>query len=215
MVRRVDRQARGYLRRPLNVLFAAPSHAAVLRALAHRARGASGMEIARAAGVAHQATLDSLARLETVGIVSRLPLGRGYLFSLNREHGLVQRGLLPLLDEESGFGSRLRELLRSAFEKDVVAGVIYGSAGRDEDRPESDLDVCLVVRRASAKERVLQRAAGLADAVWRGFGVRLSVVAYTESDFKAGLAGGKPLFVNIQRDGERFAGRPLERRRRG
>jgi len=210
MVRVLARQDVGYLRRPLNVVFGAPSHVAVLRGLAQRPAGATGAELARAAGVAHQATLDALARLEWVGLVTRLPMGRGYLFRLNQEHGLVKRGLLPLLQEEVEFRARLRTMLKSAFEKDVEAGAIFGSSSRDEDRPESDLDVCLVVRGQRDKERVLQRASELADAVRRGFGLRLSPIVFTTAEFSAGLRRKDSLLKSIQEEGERFVGRPLE-----
>lgn len=210
MARSLKAQRGGYLRRPLDVVFGVPSHVAVLRALAARESGASGRELARAAGVTNQAALDALGRLETVGIVSRLPMGRGYIFHLNRGHGLVKRGVLTLLQEETEFGVRLRATLKGAFEKDVVSGVIFGSAGRGEERPESDLDLCLVVKREKDKERVEQRAAEMAEAVWKGYGLRLSPLVMTEAEFKGDARRGKELMKNIKADGERFVGRPLE-----
>ncbi len=210
MVRLFFRQDVGALRRPLNVVFGAPSHVAILRALAPRAAGATGGEIARLAGVAPQAVLDALTRLEALGVVTRLPLGRGYLFRLNRDHELVKAGILPLLEEETRFGVRLREVLKEAFEKDVVTGLIYGSASRGEERPESDLDICLIVRGAKEKEKTLERAAILADEIRKGFGLRLSPLAFTAAEFSRGLKSGKVLMKSIQKDGERFVGHPLE-----
>src|SRR5438552_5366118 len=146
MVRVLSGRDIGYLRRPLDLVFGAPSHIAILRAIAQRAQGATGAEIARAAGTTNQGALDSLARLEGVGLISRLPMGRGYVFRLNVEHGLVKRGLLPLFGEEAAFKERLRARLKEAFEKQVLSAVIYGSTGRGSERPESDLDVCLIVK---------------------------------------------------------------------
>ena len=130
MVRVLAHRKEGYLRHPLDVIFGAPSHIAVLRAVIQRSQGATGAEIARAAGVTNQTALDSLGRLEEVGAVSRLPMGRGYIFRLNQDHGLVKRGLLPLLREEGAFGGRLRAALKEAFAKIVLSGLIYGSTGR-------------------------------------------------------------------------------------
>ena len=215
MVRLLSRQDVGALRRPLNVVFGAPSHVAILRALAPRAAGATGGEIARLAGVTPQAVLDALTRLEALGIVSRLPMGRGYLFRLNRDHELVKGGILPLLEEEARFGVRLREVLKKVFGRDVVTGLIYGSTGRGEERPESDLDVCLIVRGSKDKEKVLERSAGLAGEIRRGFGLRLSPIAFTVAEFARGLKGGKALMKNIAKDGERFVGLAVERMEHG
>lgn len=215
MVRVLSGRDVGYLRRPLDLLFGAPSHVAVLRAVAERAHGATGAEIARAAGMTNQTALDALGRLEDVGAVSRLPMGRGYLFRLNREHGLVKRGILPLLREEADFGERLRAMLKEAFGKIVLSGVIYGSTGRGEERPESDLDVCLIVGRERDKERVLQKAGETSEALRNEFGVRLSPVVFAAREFAVGLKEGNALMRNITKDGDRFVGGPLERIERG
>src|SRR5262245_2633403 len=89
----------GYLNRPLNYVFAAPSQIAVLRVL-RNVTGATGREVARRAGITPKAAHDALARLERARIVQREGAGRAYLFRLNRRHRLVERALLPLLDEE-------------------------------------------------------------------------------------------------------------------
>jgi predicted nucleotidyltransferase len=210
MVRVLAGRDIGYLRRPLDLVFGAPSHIAILRAVAQRAQGATGAEIARAAGTTNQAALDSLARLEGVGLVSRLPMGRGYIFHLNLEHGLVKRGLLPLLSEEVAFRGRLRARLKGAFEKEVVSAVIYGSTGRGSERPESDLDVCLIVKSEKGKEQVLKRSGEISEALRQEFGVRISPIVFRAEEFSRGLKHGNELMKNIKVDGERFAGRPLE-----
>jgi predicted nucleotidyltransferase len=210
MVRVLAHRDVGYLRRPLDLVFGAPSHIAILRALAQRAQGATGAEVARAAGTTNQAALDSLGRLEEVGVVSRLPMGRGYVFRLNRDHELVKRALLPLLREEAEFMANLRAALRNAFEREVLSGLIFGSMGRGEERPESDLDLCLVVKRKEDKERVLLRAATLSESLRSDFGVRVSPIALTAEEFSKGLRRGNELMRNIRADGDRFAGRPLE-----
>jgi predicted nucleotidyltransferase len=210
MVRVLAGRDVGYLRRPLDLVFGAPSHIAILRAVAQRAQGATGAEIARAAGTTNQAALDSLARLEGMGLVRRLPMGRGYIFHLNAEHGLVRHGLRQLLSEEAAFRERLLARLKGAFEKEVLSAVIYGSTGRGSERPPSDLDVCLIVRSEKGKERVLKRSSEISGPLRQEFGVRISPIVFRAEEFSRGLKRGTELMTNIQADGERFAGRPLE-----
>jgi predicted nucleotidyltransferase len=132
------------------------------------------------------------------------------MFRLNQEHRIVHRMLLPLIEGESEFRAQLRSLLRKTFQKEVVAGLIFGSVGRGEDRPESDLDLCLIVRRVADKDRVLHRVGELSASVRREYGVRLSPIAFTTSELTAGLSRKDPLMMNIKEEGEQFIGRSLE-----
>jgi DNA-binding transcriptional ArsR family regulator len=209
MVRPLGKGRVGYVSRPLNAVLGAPSHIAVLRVLQDAASGATGREIARGAGVAPQAARDALARLERAGIVIRQAAGRAYLFRLNREHRLVRDGILPLLESEAGFADGLREALAKAFRGLVEAGALFGSVGRREDVPESDLDVCLVLRgpgrRADVQRRVDEVAAPLA----AGFGVRLSPLIVTRQEVVRGYGRKDALFRNLVDEGASFLGPPL------
>lgn len=202
--------SRAYVARPLNVVFGTPSHIAVLRELGRTTSGATGREISQAVGVAHQATLDSLARLEAAGLVRRQQAGRAYLFRLNRRHHLVRRALLPLLSAEAEFGSRLRRLLRRACQGHVVAAAIFGSVARGEDVPESDLDVCLVTGTSEQKQRAMARIESCADTAAEEFGLRLSPIAFSRPEFKRKYARRDRLVRSIVSDAQGLIGPQLK-----
>lgn len=206
MVRPLRQADSNYLARPLNAILGVPSHIAVLRALRDAPAGSTGRDVARAAGIFPQAAHDALSRLERAGLVRRHAAGRAYLFSLNRKHRLVREALLPLLDVEAEFGRALRTSLRQAFERRVVAGAVFGSAARGEDAPTSDLDVCLIVEKASQVERVQDHAASVAERVQEEFGVRLAPLAFDRRAFAARHARREALVVNIVKDGRSFIG---------
>ncbi len=103
MARPLRARDRRYAALPLNAVFGAPSHIAVLRALRDTADGATGRDVARRSGVARQAVMNALAQMESAGIVRRRFAGRSHLFRLNGDHWLVEKGLLPLLEAERGF----------------------------------------------------------------------------------------------------------------
>lgn len=84
--------------RPLDWIFSAPSHVAVLRALWGSKDGMSARAAARAGGVNHQAAAVALRRLRALGVVRRLGSGGAQLLCLDRKHPL---------------GTALRSLLRS------------------------------------------------------------------------------------------------------
>ncbi|MBI2933922.1 MAG: nucleotidyltransferase domain-containing protein [Planctomycetes bacterium] len=210
MVRPLGNARRRFLLRPLNVIFGAPSHVALLRALAQAGRGLTGREVARAARVAQRAALDGLVRLEQAGVVRRTPAGRAFLYELRRERHLVRTGILPLLEREAEIRSGIFERLREALGKDVVSGCVFGSAARGEERPESDLDVLLLVEGKDDIERLERRVASLFETLRREFDVRASPIIMKQTEFVRGYRTGREFMRNVVRDAETFAGKPLK-----
>lgn len=210
MARPLKSAAGRFLLRPLNVVFGAPSHVAILRALAGAAGGLTGREVARAAGVAPRAAMEGLRRLEEAGIVRHTPVGRAYLFELCRDHRLVRGGLLPLLERESELRLEAFGRLRHAFRKGVVAGCVFGSAARGGEGPGSDLDVLLIVEHRAEKDAVQGKAARVFDGLQRDWGVRSSSLVLTRREFVRGYRAGKEFMRTVVREGERFAGQALK-----
>jgi predicted nucleotidyltransferase len=206
MVRPLKGAEARFLLRPLNVIFGAPSHVALLRALARSGMGMTGREVARAAGVAQQSASEGLARLERAGVVKSIPAGRAYLYTLNRELKIVHEGILPLIEKEGEIRSAVFEALRKTFQGKILSGVVYGSVARGEERPESDLDVCLVVDRESQKEPMDERAGVLFGTLKSELGVSLSSFVFAQQEFKREYRSRNPYFKNVVQDGERFTG---------
>jgi len=210
MARPLKSASRRFLLRPLNVVFGAPGHIAVLRALHGASRGLTGREVARAAGIAQGAAMNGLDRLEAARLVRRTPAGRAYLFDLDRDHRLLKWGILPLLDQEASVRAEVFRRLRRAFERDVVSGCVFGSVARGEDGPESDLDVCLIVGGEEQKERLEKKTFGLTDELRKDLGILASFLVFTRAEFIRGTRVGNEFFRSVIREGERFAGRSLE-----
>jgi predicted nucleotidyltransferase len=210
MARRLKAAGGKFLLRPLNVIFGAPSHVALLRALTQAGRGLTGREVARAAGVAQRAGLDGLARLENAGIVRRTPAGQAYVFELRRDHRLVRSGIVPLLEQEGEVRAEVFGRLRDALEKQVVSGCVFGSTARGEETPESDLDILLLVEGSEDKERIEDRVSSVFEGLRQEFSLRPSLVVMTRAEFVRGYRAGRDFMRNVVREGETFAGRPLK-----
>lgn len=99
MVRPIKDADKGFLSRPLNLIFGAPSHIAILRAL-RLPMGMTGRDVARAAGLSQQGAAAALASLVRTGVVKCLHVGRANLYTLNTELKIMQEGILPLLEKE-------------------------------------------------------------------------------------------------------------------
>ena len=199
----------GSLRRPLDAVFAAPSHLALVRVLAETPHGASGRELARLAGLSHQASNNALARLEAMGLVRRVGRGRTFLYTLSTEHALFIRLLRPLLEGERGV---FREILKS-IEKAVaplcLSATIFGSVARGSEGPASDFDLLVVLRQGQGRDRIARVLSDLASKLSRTWGTRLNPITFTATQVRRHLEEGNPLFTAAIRDGIPLAGRPL------
>lgn len=109
------------IQRPLDWVFAAPSHIAVLRALSGSKEGMSARAAARAGGVNHQAAAVALRRLRALGVVRRLGSGQVQLLCLDKKHPLVP-ALVSLLRRE-------KKVLRAAESESPGGRPGFGVSG--------------------------------------------------------------------------------------
>lgn len=186
--------------RPLDWLFAAPSHIGVLRAIKDSPDGMSGRAVARAAGLNHEACRMALVRLETLGVVTRILTDRTQLVRLNRASELVNRGLLPLLRAESELKEEVYSLIRRTFRGRAKTVTVFGSVARGEDRPESDMDL-LIVLAGKDDEAVHDRAFDLRAEVLRRYGIEISPLVVTLRHARGKAREGNPLYADISAHG--------------
>lgn len=189
----------GFFRRPLDEIFAAPSHVAVLRALLDTAQGLSGRETGRVAGVSHVAAARALGRLEDCGVVQRLGSGKTQLFRLNESNVLVTELIRPLLLAERRMFARMLDLIRGVVEDTGASVVMFGSTARDEELPDSDLDLLFVARTANERDAMHELAARVAEAIERQLGFPVSALVMTLTELRRRARKGDP-FVNALLD---------------
>lgn len=112
---------------------------------------------------------------------------------MQREYESLLQELLRLLREE--FGDRVRSLL------------VFGSVARGTARPDSDVDVCVVIRELPVSryrrhllvgpvlERLRQSAA-YADLIRRGYTPDVAAILYIPEEFQE----TKPIFLDLVED---------------
>lgn len=159
------------------------SNVAVIRALIDTSTGFTGNEVARASGMHPNSALKALTLLEGLGIVNRKRGGRDHIFSLNREHFLVQEALLKVFQVESKFPEVIRNTLASILKKQVYSAVIFGSAARREENILSDLDICCIVNSITEKLFVSELLSSKSQMLNKKFGIKLAPVFFTKAEF--------------------------------
>lgn len=201
--------AASILDRPLDWVFSAPSHVAILRALMDSGEGMSGRAIARKAGINHQACARALRKLESMGALRRRGSGRTQLIHLNFEHALVAGALLPLLRKERRIAANLRAEITERFAGIALSATLFGSVARGEAELGSDVDL-LVTAKASEKEKVAEEARRFAERFIRRYGFRLSPIVLTPEEVRRRIRTADPLMRNIRAEGIDLLPRRLE-----
>ncbi len=194
--------------RPLDIVFSAPSHVAILRALKNVKEGLSGREVARRAGINHQTCADALVRLESRGVVLRLGSGKNQLFRLNWNSSLIQGVILPMLEAERKEFSLMKDDLARLMEGKCVAGVLFGSTARGEETPESDFDIALIVEKNN--KSIPEFIHTLVNRGIEKWGIGISPIVLTRSEFSRRADDEDPLVMDILNQGIVIYGKPLQ-----
>jgi predicted nucleotidyltransferase len=200
----------GTLRRPLDAVFAAPSHLALLRTLFTRPHGASGRELARLAGLSHQAANVALPRLERLGLVRRVGRGRLSLYRLNPEHEIFARIIRPILKREREMFREILRTIERMLGPHCLNATVFGSVGRGDEGPSSDLDLLVVLRRGQGRTRLDRVVLALASLLSERWGLRLNAIVFTCEQAARRIRDDHPFFRVAMRDGIPVVGSPLQ-----
>ena len=201
--------------RVFDEVFSTWSHVAVLRVLQDAAQGLSGREIARLSSMSHRSCLKALTNLEELHLLIRQRGGRDHLFALNRTHVLVSDAILPLLQAERKFLGQLERYLKEQLGGPAASVILFGSVVRRQETVRSDLDVCILVHKASEKDRVQEHVHSLASVVQQRFGARLSPLLFSTTEFVRGVKSKKSPMSEIASEGKVITGKSLSGLDRG
>lgn len=133
---------------------------------------------------------EALKDLAQLGLVTTETVGRAGVNSINEAHVAVQplRALLSPL-------ASLKTVLEETVGDQVKAVVAFGSIGRGEAGPDSDIDLA-VIAKAGWDGRV-----ALEDAVRARLGNPCDVLVFSAAEFTRLTAEGEPVVASILTDG--------------
>jgi len=171
---------------PMQKIFSAPSHIAILRVLNQITQGISGRELARRAAINDRTCRLALGRLEQFGIVENMGTGKIKLFRLNRKNYFAKTVLPSLFTGEVSFLGSLIEKLQEELSDKCIWACIYGSVAKKIDVESSDLDVLVVVKGEKEMEILQDKMTELISSIISGFGLLLSPVILTDSQWRKG-----------------------------
>jgi len=183
-----------YLLTPLDDLLSSRSKLRLLRRLVDGHDDLSGRELARRAGVTWRAAELALRELVQLGVVQRTDARAQARYTLVAGHALVREAVVPLFTAERSWSSAVRRGMADALRaggratREIRWAGLYGSVARADDRPDSDLDLAVVVRTVADANRVQARIRDAAPSLAARFGRAPSVVVLTPAHWRRVVA---------------------------
>ena len=155
----------------------------VLRVLVRYRKEFTSRELSSYCDVSVRGVIDILTLFERYGFVKSRRVGRSILWKMDENNCLIKSLILPSFEAERNLLDHLkRRISRSVRGLPVQKVVIYGSVARGDERPDSDIDLLLVVREKGKWVGELQDK--LRGEVLELFGNMLSILVCTSSEYK-------------------------------
>jgi predicted nucleotidyltransferase len=194
--------------RPLDGLIGTRAKVALLRFLIRTGGEHSGRELGRFTGLDAKTCHLALRDLVRPGVVQVRRLGGALAYGLNDRHVWVREGLAPLYRLEERLLADYADALRRRLGRSVVSILVFGSVARGGERPDSDLDLAIVIADGAPREAcagALDRA--LVELAAR-YGRPPHVFLFGRREFGRKARRGDSLVNDMLRTGRVLWGRP-------
>lgn len=191
------------------------SNVSILRVLISRGIELTGRQVAELAGLNHRTCLLSLEELKNQGLVLRRSAGTAYLYSLRLSNIFFKEGIEPLFKLEKELAGKMTALLLDALNEydsgnqEVLSVTLFGSVASKKEEPDSDIDVCLIIKDIYVEERLRDILSDVNDRVMDSFGNELSFYIVTAEKLREMKKVKSPLIAEIS-EGQTLRGVSLE-----
>lgn len=155
----------------------------VLRVLTRYPKEFTSRELSGYCGVSVRGIIDILTLFERYGFVKSRRVGKSILWKVDGDNYLTKSLILPSFEVEGGIVDHLRRRISTTVRRfPVQKAVIYGSVARGDERPDSDIDLLLVVKKKGKWVKELQNK--LRGEILTLFGNTLSILVCTLGEYK-------------------------------
>lgn len=167
----------------LEEVFGTGERVKVLRVLARYPKEFTSRELSGYCGVSVRGVIDILTLFERYGFIKSRRVGKSILWKINEDNYLTKSLVLPTFEVEGGLVDCLKRKISAMVGKSpVLKAVVYGSIASGDERPDSDIDLLLVVGEKGKWIQGLQNK--LRGEILRLFGNALSILVCTPSEYK-------------------------------
>lgn len=181
----------------------------LLRYLALHRGTFTGRQLALAAGVQPKRAREALGALVELGWVQERKAGRASIYTLNRQHYVARSILIPAFARETGWLDELGRRLVTVTPSVIRSVILYGSWARGDARPNSDVDLLVVVSDWARKDTLERRLEVFRTAALDRFGVSVSFLVLSTHELASRARARSRFIRDILEQGRVLAGRPI------
>ena len=201
------------IHQPLNKILNNETKVKVLRFLYSNDIEWSGRRIGREIQISPATCHKALQELYSEGILLFRNVGKTHLYQFNHDNYVAKELLHPLFKKEERLLKVISRLLRDEFSEKVrgriVSIALFGSVEKREDRPDSDIDLLVLVTRAKDKEKIEKAFDNLNEKTMRLFGKIVSPYIESVSGFRRKYKQGLPVVKEIVQSHKLISGKFL------
>ncbi len=161
----------------------------------------SGREMARLLSISASRVSEVLELFRKNAVVNRETVGRASQWGLNKESVVVEE-VASLINVERKIYMELKSRIYETLirEKNILKVVLYGSVARKMEKPESDIDVFILVTTKKDKELAAELVGKLNKYLLPRYGNMISESIYSEREWKD--MEKTKIFKKIESEGE-------------
>ncbi len=161
----------------------------------------SGRELGRLAGCSASRTSEVLNLFHSHGLVNKIHVGNTAVWTLNTENILCKE-LSDLFQIEKKLLQNLRSNMRNAFrsQKEVLKVLLFGSLIRGDEKPNSDIDLFILVRKEKDKKTAEEVTQKLNISQLPLYGNVISSIIYSKDEWRQKRTS--ELFKKIHQENE-------------
>jgi predicted nucleotidyltransferase len=161
----------------------------------------TGREMARLLKISASRVSEVLELFRKNAVVKRERVGKALQWGLNKESALVNE-VSSLINLEEKIYRELKSQIYETLikEKSIIKVVLYGSVARKKEKPESNIDVFILVRTKKDKELAADLVGKLNKYLLPRYGNVISELIYSEREWKE--MGRTKIFKKIESEGE-------------
>lgn len=186
----------------------------ILRFLSMEKDEHTGRGIAKGIGMSSSSTHNTLKDMRKEGLISARKKGNAILYKLQEENYVVRELLGPLFKKEKNLFNYITSLIKKQLLRlkgNIVSIAVFGSVVSREETSRSDIDVLIVLKNKSGKQKIDKALDALHADLARQFGVPISPYVLTLKEIKQRHRQKKSIIKAILDNNELIYGEPIER----
>lgn len=170
----------------------------------------TGRGVARELGMSHVSCIRSLNALVEVGALTRKMIGTSSTYEIPPDSILFSEILRPMFLREAGLLDGLVKCLLRGGKSKVLAIYLFGSIARGEDKPSSDVDILIILKRGVRKREFEEELNTNRYDIYRLYRVAVNVITYSYDECRRKKQQRLPLIEEIISEGKLLWGKKPE-----